>query len=124
MAEFATVEDYRLRYPVDDGLSNGRILAALADASDMIRVRAGDLSGVESETLLRLTCLAASRSIRAQESGLDGIGSLQRTAGPYSVMVRPANGSGGAYLLDSEWEQLGVGVALAGFMSMIPDGGE
>lgn len=124
MEPFATVEDYRIRYPADATVSTERIEAALADAQDMIEVEADDLADVAHSTLVRLTCLAASRAIRSQESGMDGLGSLQRTAGPYSVMVRPASPSGGCYLLDREWAQIGVGVARMGTMSMIASGGE
>lgn len=124
MGAFATVEDYLARYPADAKAGTARIEAALDDAADMIVVTAGDLSEVQPATLLRLTCLAASRAIRAQDSGLDGIDSLQRTAGPYSVMVRASSGSGGCYLLDREWAQLGVGVGRVGFMPMWPNGGE
>ena len=114
----ATVADYRLRYPRDSDVTDGRVQAALDDALDMIRARVGSFVGVERATLVRLTCLAARRAIASQDSGLDGLGSLQRTAGPYSLMVRPSASAGGAYLLDSEWRDLGVGVARAGFMSM------
>lgn len=120
MDPFATVDDYLLRYPADETLDEDRIAAALADAQDMIATEAGDVSGVSPATLLRLTCLAASRALKAQDSALDGLSSLQRTAGPFSVMLRPANASGGCYLLDSEWAQLGVGVARFGSVSMLP----
>ena len=115
----ATIEDYRTRYPADSGVPDARVTAALADAEDMMEARAGDLSALKEATVVRLACLAARRAISAQDSELDGLSTLQGTAGPYSLMVRPSNGSGGAYLLDSEWRDLGVGVAHAGFMSMM-----
>lgn len=115
----ASVEDYRIRYPADAGVPDGRVAAALADAEDMMQARAGDLSSLRSATVVRLACLAARRAISSQDIGLDGLDSLQRTAGPYSLMVRPSTSAGGAYLLDSEWRDLGVGVARCGFMPMI-----
>ena len=47
MEPFATVEDYRIRYPADATVSSERIEAALADAQDMIEVEADDLTDVQ-----------------------------------------------------------------------------
>ena len=121
---FATAEDYRARYPGDATTADEQVTVAIIDASDMIRVKVGDTSQIASSTLTRLTCLAANRAIQAQNTDLNGISSIQRTAGPYSVMVTPSKNYGGAYLLDDEWAQIGVGVAKIGFMSMWPSSGD
>ena len=118
MEPFATVAEYRARYP-DDETPDGTLYEALLEATDVI-CAAMDEGGVdysdptESFTYrLRRVCrTVAHRALGSGSAGADipfGATQLSETATQFNASVRLANPYGDMFLTQAERDALGIG---------------
>ena len=128
---FASVSDYRARYP-NDSAENSVIEAVLLEATDVI-CAAMDDGGIDyrdsSESLtyrlMRICRTVAHRALGSNESDDSdvpfGATQLSETSAQFSSSVSFGNPYGDVFLTQAEKESLGIGVAKACVLS--PYGG-
>ncbi len=121
MDPFATVEEYRARYP-DDETTDSVLLAVLLEATDLISAEldAHDIDYSDpSETFtarLARICKSVTRRAVGASSGQDvpfGATQLSETAAQFSASVQLANPYGDLFLTEQERKSLGIGAAKA-----------
>ena len=128
MEPFATVEEYRARYP-DDSTDDGVLAEALLEATDLI-CAAMDEGGVEytdpTESFtfrLKRICRAVTHRAIGEGGGADGpeipFGATQLSEGSaqFSASVQLANPYGDMFLTQAERDALGIGGGHACVMS-------
>lgn len=107
---FATADDLEARWQPLTADEKTKATALLADASDLMRTEAGDLTGVSATTLKRVACAIVKRAMVRDRA--DGAVSHSQTVGPVSESFTYAQNSGslgGMWLTDEDKRALGIG---------------
>lgn len=118
MQPFASVEDYRTRYPSDE-TEDAVLLEVLMEATDLMSAEL-DACGIDyaspSESLAfrlaRVCRTVAHRAIGDGDGGRDvpfGATQLSETSDAFSASVQLANPYGDLFLTEAERRSLGVG---------------
>ena len=107
---YATADDLEARWQPLTADEKAKATALLADASDLMRTEAGDLTGVPASTLRRVVCAIVKRAMVRDRA--DGAVSHSQTVGPVSESFTYAQNSGslgGMWLTDEDKRALGIG---------------
>jgi len=127
MEPFATVEEYRARYP-DDATEDAVLLEVLTEATDLICSELDehdiDYSDPAEPFTYRLKRVCRTVARRSLGSGQDaggevpfGASEFAQTAGQINASVTFANPYGDLFLTEQERRSLGIGAARACVLS-------
>lgn len=118
MEAFATVDEYRMRYP-DDKSGDKRLEALLIDATAQIQmelrkhgVKIVTEDELQMASLMRITCSVVHRITLSDAIG--PVSQRSETGGPYTINVSPSNPNGDQFLTKQERRELGIDVVRMG----------
>jgi hypothetical protein len=109
---FATLQDLKDRWPDFPVGADAHATVLLDDASQFI-LDTVPSAGLASESTRRRIVCAVVRRAMPDADGMEGMESIQQTAGPFGVTMKPANPAGDFYLTKQEKVALGAGAQKA-----------
>lgn len=105
---FATLEELKQRWPDFPAGADAHAEVLLEDASQFILDTVPAAGGATLATRRRIVCAVVRRAMPSVD-GMDGVESLQQSAGPFGMTVKPVNPNGDFYLTKQERKALGDG---------------
>ena len=109
---FATLLELKERWPDFPVGADAHATVLLDDASQFI-LDTVPTAGLASESTRRRIVCAVVRRAMPDADGMDGMESIQQTAGPFGVTMKPVNPAGDFYLTKQERKALGDGAMRA-----------
>lgn len=109
---FATLEDLKARWPDMPPGSDAHAAILLEDASQFILDTIPTAGAAAEATRRRIVCAVVRRAM-PDTDGMAGMESIQQSAGPFGMTLKPANPAGDFYLTKQERKALGDGATRA-----------
>lgn len=109
---FATLQEFKDRWPDMPTGADAHATVLLEDASQFILDTVPTAGVASPSTRRRIVCAVVRRAMPSVD-GMDGMESMQQSAGPFGVTVKPVNPSGDFYLTKQEKSALGAGAQKA-----------
>lgn len=109
---FATLADLQARWPDFPVGGDAHATVLLEDASQFILDTVPSAGLASASTRRRIVCAVVRRAMPSQ-GGMDGMESVQESAGPFSQTFKPVNPAGDFYLTKAEKQALGAGAQKA-----------
>ena len=105
---FATLDEFRDRWPDMPPGADAHATVLLEDASQFILDTVSTAGNAAEATRRRIVCAVVRRAM-PDADGMDGMESIQQSAGPFGVTMKPVNPNGDFYLTKQEKKALGDG---------------
>lgn len=105
---FATLQEFKDRWPDMPTGADAHASVLLEDASQFILDTVPTAGGADPKTRRRIVCAVVRRAM-PDADGMDGMESIQQSAGPFGVTMKPVNPNGDFYLTKQEKKALGDG---------------
>lgn len=109
---FATLEELKARWPDFPVGADAHATVLLEDASQFILDTVPSAALASESTRRRIVCAVVRRAM-PDTGGMDGMESVQQSAGPFSMTAKPVNPHGDFYLTKQEKLALGAGLQKA-----------
>jgi len=109
---FASLDELKARWPDFPVGADAHATVLLEDASQFILDTVPSAVDADWRTLRRIVCRVV-RSAMPAAGGMDGMESIQETAGPFGLTLKPVNPNGDFYLTKQEQKALGAGAQKA-----------
>jgi hypothetical protein len=109
---FAALQEFKDRWPDMPAGADAHARVLLEDASQFILDTIPTAGAASASTRRRIVCAVVRRAM-PDADGMDGMESIQQSAGPFGVTMKPVNPAGDFYLTKQEKKALGDGAQRA-----------